>query len=164
MKIRDDIHFALACLAVLTERLPNTEAFIVLGMMEQLLDINRAVSGKDPVDPEVSVLSIARSIKTRPIKIDPDQIWPDYMRACEMMTREMYIYIDRHGHPPAAVYATYGLLGILQRGHSLVANAGKGETFNGIPILPCGGKGQMFHFAQEVFELPKTIETEEEPE
>ena len=77
----------------------------------------------------------------------------EYLHACEAITQQIYIYQRLHERRPYAIYATNELLCVLQRGHRLVANAGKGDTFDGIPILPCAGSGRLFHFAEEVFEL-----------
>jgi hypothetical protein len=46
MKVRDDIHFTLAVLATLAQRLPDKECLDVCDMMCKLLDINREVGEK----------------------------------------------------------------------------------------------------------------------
>lgn len=79
--------------------------------------------------------------------------WAEYQRACEAITQQIYIYQRLHERRPYAIYATNALLCVLQRGHRLVVNAGKGDTFDGIPIRLCGGSGGSFHFAEEVFTL-----------
>jgi hypothetical protein len=43
MKVRDDIHFTLAVLSILAERVPYKERLEICGMMRKLLDINRVV-------------------------------------------------------------------------------------------------------------------------
>lgn len=43
MKVRDDIHFTLAVLATLCDRLPDRQAIKVCDMMKELLVINREV-------------------------------------------------------------------------------------------------------------------------
>lgn len=92
--------------------------------------------------------------------------WADYQRACEIITRQMYIFKYAHDRAPAAIYATNELLCILQRGHILFTNGGNGKpaTFRGVPILPCAGCGQAFHFAVEEFFIdgPKPILKKEE--
>lgn len=79
--------------------------------------------------------------------------WAEYQHACEAIIQQRYIYESCYGHPPVAIYATNELLCVLQRGNALVTNAGKADTFSGLPIRPCGGSGQAFHFAAEIFEL-----------
>jgi len=94
--------------------------------------------------------------------------WTDYQRACEIITRQMCIFEYAHDRAPAAIYATNELLCILQRGHILFTNGGNGkpDTFRGVPILPCAGCGQAFHFAVEEFFIdgPKPILKNEESE
>lgn len=76
-----------------------------------------------------------------------------YQDACKGILQQKYIYENMHGKPPQALFVTGELMCILRRGYDFVSHREGPDTFAGIPILPCGGSGCAFHFAENVFEF-----------